>query len=172
MSKADIEAALRRTLGIKEFIWFKGIEGKDIVDGHTNGLARSVAPGVVLLSRPAAGTPEEWLETYNNAERVLQTSTNAQGRHFEIHEIGEAAEMDFAEQDNDDEDAPARNYVNYLVVNGDVIIPRFEDKRTDDAAKATIKGLFPDQVVVQADLRWIAAGDGGIHCATQQVPLI
>jgi agmatine deiminase len=172
MSKADIEAELTRTLGIKKFIWFKGVKGKDITDDHVDGLARFVEPGVVLLSRPAAGTTEEWMATYNDAKKVLQTSTDAQGRHFEIHEIEEAAEMDFPEQDGDDEDPPALNYVNYLVVNGGVIIPRFGDKRTDDEAKATIAGFFPDREVVQVDLRWIAATGGGIHCATQQVPLI
>lgn len=172
MSKADIEAELTRTLGIKKFIWFKGVKGKDITDDHVDGLARFVEPGVVLLSRPAAGTTEEWMETYNDAKKVLQTSTDAQGRHFVIHEIEEAAEMDFPEQDSDDEDPPALNYVNYLVVNGGVIIPRFGDKRTDDAAKATIAGFFPDREVVQVDLRWIAATGGGIHCATRQVPLI
>jgi agmatine deiminase len=172
MSKTDIEAELTRTLGIKKFIWFKGVKGKDITDDHVDGLARFVSPGVVLLSRPAAGTPEDWLETYNDAKRVLRTSTDAQGRHFEIHEIEEAAEMDFPEQDSDDEDAPALNYVNYLVVNGSVIIPRFGDKRTDAAARGTIERFFPDREVVQVDLRWIAAGGGGIHCSTQQVPLI
>jgi agmatine deiminase len=172
LSKADIEGELTRTLGIKKFIWFKGVKGKDVTDDHVDGLARFVAPGIVLLSRPAAGTPEEWMETYNDAKRVLQTSADAQGRHFEIHEIEEAAEMDFPEQDGDDEDPPALNYVNYLVVNGGVVIPRFGDKRADAAAKATIEGFFQDREVVQVDIRWIAAGGGGIHCATQQVPLI
>ena len=32
----------------------------------------------------------------------FQTSTDAQGHHFEIHEIEEAAEMDFSEQDSYD----------------------------------------------------------------------
>lgn len=172
MRKEEIEAELTRTLGIEKFIWFKGVKGKDITDDHVDGLARFVSPGVVLLSRPAAGTTEEWMATYNDAKRVLQTSTDAQGRHFEIHEVEEAAEIDFPEQDSDDEDPPALNYVNYLVVNGGVIIPRFGDTRTDDAAKTTIEGFFPDREVVQVDLRWIAATGGGIHCATQQVPLI
>lgn len=172
MSKAEIEAELARTLDIKKFIWSKGVKGKDITDDHVDGLARFVAPGVVLLSRPAAGTTEEWMETYNDAKRVLQTSTDAQGRHFEIHEIEEAAGIDFPEKGGDDEDPPALNYVNYLVVNGGVIIPRFGDRKTDAAVKATIEGFFPDREVVQVDLRWIAATGGGIHYATQQVPLI
>lgn len=172
MSKEDIESTLVETLGIKKFIWFKGVKGKDITDDHIDGLARFVAPGVVLLSRPAVGTTGIWLDTYNEAKRVLQSSTDAHGRHFVIHEIEEAAGLDFPEQDSDDEDPPALNYVNYLVVNGGVIIPRFGDKRTDEDAKSIIGGLFPSREIVQVDLRWIAVTGGGIHCSTQQVPLV
>lgn len=170
MSKEDIEKILAETLGIEKFIWFKGVKGKDITDDHIDGLARFVAPGVVLLSRPAAGTPEIWTDTYEEARRVLESSTDARGRPFEIREIQEAADVDFPDQDG--EDPPALNYVNYLVVNGGVIIPRFGDLKADREAKEVIQELFPDRRVVQVDLYWIALTGGGIHCATQQVPLI
>lgn len=170
LCKEDIEKTLAETLGIQKFIWFNGVKGQDITDDHIDGLARFVAPGVVLLSRPAAGTSGIWLDAYEEAKRVLQSSRDARGRDFDIHEIQEAADVDFPEQDG--EDPPALNYVNYLVVNGGVIIPKFGDQKADHDAKTIIEELFPDRRVVQVDLHWIALTGGGIHCSTQQVPLI
>lgn len=169
-SKEDIEEILAETLGIEKFIWLKGVKGEDITDDHIDGLARFVTPGTVLLSRPAAGTPDIWLETYEEAKKVLQNSTDARGRRFQIHEIQEAAHAGFPHRQSGD--PPALNYVNFLVVNGGVIIPRFGDQSADVAAETIIRGLFPERRVVQVDLYWIALGGGGIHCATQQVPLV
>jgi agmatine deiminase len=44
------------------------------------------------------------------------------------------------------------------------------DPRTDRAAAAVLKRLFPERKVVGVPAREILLGGGNIHCITQQVP--
>ncbi len=62
--------------------------------------------------------------------------------------------------------------MNYYVCNGAVIAPEFGDADADAAAKAVLAELFPEREVVQVDIDALAAGGGGIHCATQQQPVV
>lgn len=51
-----------------------------------------------------------------------------------------------------------------------VIAPQFGDKRTDRNTHAILQELFADREIIQLNIDGIAAGGGGIHCATQQQP--
>jgi len=42
---------------------------------------------------------------------------------------------------------------------------------TDGASHEALSRLFPGREVVQVDIDGIAAGGGGIHCATRQQPV-
>ena len=61
-------------------------------------------------------------------------------------------------------------YVNWYVCNGAVLIPAFDDRGADAAAKTLARELYPDRDVVQLRIDTLAAGGGGIHCVTQQQP--
>lgn len=82
----------------------------------------------------------------------------------------EASNVGFLEQDTDG--PPALNYVNFIVVNGGVVMPRFGNDEADAKAKTIIQKLSPERGVVQVQLHWIALTGEGFHCASQQVPLI
>lgn len=60
--------------------------------------------------------------------------------------------------------------MNFYVCNGAVLAPQFGDETADAHARDTLASLFPGREVVQLDIDPIAAGGGGIHCATQQQP--
>ena len=64
----------------------------------------------------------------------------------------------------------AAGYINFYVCNGAVIAPEFGDAKADAAAKTKLQDLFPARAIVQINIDGIAAGGGGIHCATQQEP--
>lgn len=50
--------------------------------------------------------------------------------------------------------------------------PQFGDANADAAARKVLERLFPKHDVVQINIDALAAGGGGIHCATQQQPSI
>ena len=59
---------------------------------------------------------------------------------------------------------------NFYVCNDALIATEFGDPETDGVAKEKLQDCFPKRDVVLLNIDGIAAGGGGIHCATQQEP--
>ncbi|MER7753468.1 agmatine deiminase family protein [Kitasatospora sp. NPDC097643] len=168
-TREQIEAAFKELFGVEKVLWFKGVAGQDITDCHIDALARFADPGTVVLHRPAADTPPDiWTTASDQALQVLRTATDAKGRSLRIVELHEP---DATLIEGHGKDFLA-TYLNYYVVNGGVIVPRFGDQVADDRAAAVLADLHPGRKVTQVSINHIAAGGGGIHCATQQQPAI
>jgi len=139
-----------------------------------------VRPGEVLLA---------WTDDVNDpnyprcqaALAVLEHARDAKGRRLVIHNMpipgplyateDECATVDKAEgsQMRDASVRLAASYVNFLIVNGGIIAPCFDDRK-DGEAKAILQRLFPQREVVMLPGREILLGGGNIHCITQQQP--
>ena len=61
------------------------------------------------------------------------------------------------------------SYMNFLIVNGAVILPQYGDEN-DLLAVRQVQEMFPDREVVGVQTREVAFGGGNIHCITQQQP--
>lgn len=162
----ELEAALRDMLGVAKVIWFPGVRGADITDGHIDGLARFAGPGVVVLTRPGPRAEPAELTQYHQARDILAGSTDAAGHGLEVVDL---TEPDWAEIGSHGDDFLA-SYINYYVVNGAVIAPAFGDRAADQGAADVLRDLYPGREVVQVRIDTLAEGGGGIHCATQQQP--
>jgi len=66
-------------------------------------------------------------------------------------------------------DKTAASYLNFLIVNGGVIMPVFDDPN-DAVALDALQRLFPGRKVVTVPGREIVLGGGNVHCITQQQP--
>jgi len=165
LSKADIEARLAKALGITKFIWLPGVRGIEITDGHIDFYARFVRPGVVVAALDHDPESSDYALTREHL-RLLQSATDAQGRTLEVVTL--AAPRTLRPQYKTDEFCAG--YINFYVCNGAVIAPQFGDRAADADAKQKLERLFPGRTVVMLDIDGIAAGGGGIHCATQQQP--
>jgi agmatine deiminase len=112
---------------------------------------------------------------------VLQRSTDAQGRSFTVHKMPIPGPLFATEEecagvdpvDGSQERNPtvrlAGSYVNFLIVNGGIIAPSFDDP-LDHEAKRILQDLFPQHEVVMVPGRELLLGGGNIHCLTQQQP--
>lgn len=167
LTKADIEAELESMLGVNRFIWVPGVKGYDITDYHIDILARFIEPGVVLLSKPASNAPEFAIKAYEEAYTIISKSTDAQGRPLTVHSCTEPDLSKLGSSDKDNE--VVASYVNYHLVNGAVILPKYGQEKPDSQALKLIKQLFPLREVVQVLINMLPRTGGGIHCATQQV---
>ncbi|MEU6234378.1 agmatine deiminase family protein [Kitasatospora sp. NPDC047058] len=167
VSRDRIEAALKDLFGVRKVIWFAGVAGQDITDCHVDALARFAEPGVVVLHRPGPDTPPDiWSRASDQALDVLRGATDANGRTLRVVDL---TEPDLAGRPDLGKDFLA-TYLNYYVVNGAVIMPRFGDRASDDRAAGVLADLHPGREVVPVGIDAIAAGGGGIHCSTQQQP--
>ena len=61
------------------------------------------------------------------------------------------------------------SYMNFLIVNGGVIVPQYGDEY-DSLALEQIQEMFPDRKVVGVQTTEIIYGGGNIHCVTQHQP--
>lgn len=71
----------------------------------------------------------------------------------------------------------AASYMNFVVANHVCLVPKFFKPGRDEALRAkdetfreTIERLYAPRRVVQIDVDALAAGGGGMHCITQQIP--
>ena len=70
--------------------------------------------------------------------------------------------------DSDGHRLPA-TYANFLVVNGAVLVPVYNDS-ADAEAMRVIGGCFPGRDVVGVDCRPLIEQHGSLHCVTMQIP--
>ena len=71
---------------------------------------------------------------------------------------------------DDGERLPA-THVNFLIINGAVLVPTYNQPEKDKAALDTIQEAFPDREIIGIDSRTIIRQHGSIHCLTMQLPL-
>lgn len=139
----------------------------DITDGHTDFYARFVKPGVIVVAIENDEKQFDYEVTRKNVE-ILKNATDAQNRKLSVHILPSPKKLRSTYLTKDF----AAGYINFYVINGAVLLPEFGDKTTDSYAKNTLQELFPDRDIIQLNIDPIAAGGGGIHCSTQQIPLV
>jgi agmatine deiminase len=167
--RARVEAELARTIGATHAIWLPRGLTRDYDDFGTNGHVDIVAtipsPGTLLLhSQDNPGHPD--FEVSRELRALLSETTDAAGRPWNI------VDLPAPETLRDHEGFVDWSYVNHLVVNDGVIACGFGEERADAAAREILAAAYPGRRVVTVDSRPIFARGGGIHCITQQQPLL
>lgn len=163
-SRDQIEAELKRALGARKVIWIPGDPEERETDGHVDGIAAFVRPGVVLVEvtdDPAAPHYEIMQENL----KALKAATDAKGRPLELVVIKDAAAAESGSW------RFCRSYVNAYLANGAVVMPCYGID-ADRAAMETFQRVFPERRILPVAIDDIAIGGGGIHCITQQQPCV
>lgn len=162
LTKAEAEHELCHALGAEKVVWVVGDPLDTETDGHVDGLACFIKPGVVLVSHDPDPTTELHKILQENV-RALELATDAHGRKLELVYLEETDQFD------NPGELFCASYINFYIANGAAIIPSYGIPH-DEKARDTIQSCFPDRAVVQVDVNDIAPGGGGIHCITQQQP--
>ncbi|MCW1912264.1 agmatine deiminase family protein [Luteolibacter sp. GHJ8] len=166
LSREEIEQKLRDTLDVRDILWLKqGIEGDD-TDGHIDDLARFIDCGTIVacVEKDSASPNHAVLD--DNLGR-LKSFLGHEGKPFEIVPIHlpEACEVPGWRLPV----LPA-SYVNFLIVNGGVLVPTFRQHKNDDRALGMLRELFGDREVVGIDCLDLVEEGGTLHCISQQQP--
>lgn len=160
----QIEEHLREWLGVRHILWLDdGIEGDD-TDGHIDDLARFVGKSrVVTVVEENPDDPNHAVLQENL--RVLRGLTDEDGVPLEILTLP----MPAIRREWEGHRLPC-SYANYLVLNGGVLAPVFDDPRDADAL-AVLASLFPGRQIVPVDSLDLIIGLGSVHCLSQQQPV-
>ena len=180
LNREQIEQILADHLAVDTIIWLPDGLFNDETDGHVDNFCCYVRPGEVLLA---------WTDDVNDpnyprcqaALHVLQNTVDAKGRSLVVHKMPIPGPLYATEQECEGVDLVAGSqerhpsvrlagsYVNFLIVNGGIIAPSFDDP-LDSEAEALLQRLFPEHEVVMVPGRELLLGGGNIHCLTQQQP--
>lgn len=183
LSKAQAEQVFHDYLGITKTIWLPQGYFMDETGGDIDNLLNVVAPGEIVLT---------WTDDVNDPQHaiseeayaLLQRATDARGRHLKIHKLPmprvlrlSQAEADQVDRINGDQPRYAgqrltASYVNYLTVNGAILVPEFGDAN-DRPAQDLLAQLYPDFQIVgvpSAAVHEVLTGGGNIHTIMDGVP--
>lgn len=166
LSREEIEQKLRQGLGVSDILWLeKGIEGDD-TDGHIDDLARFTGESTILACVENDPTSPNRSVLANNLAR-LRSFHGSNRRPFEVVEIPlpEACEVPGWRLP-----VLPTSYVNFLIVNGGVLVPTFRQHRNDDRALGMIRELFPGREITGIDCLDLVEEGGTLHCISQQQP--
>jgi agmatine deiminase len=169
-SRHDVEQELRMMLGVTKVIWLTQGLTLDMdptafgTNGHVDIVAFFVSPGTVAVhaqgdrDHPDAMVMAEQLE-------ILRMATDARGRRFNIIEIPAPTHGWHSDGSLSDE-----SYINFVMVNGGLVLCSFDDPIADERAHAMFARLYPQRVITSVPASPVFARGGGLHCITQQQP--
>jgi agmatine deiminase len=156
LGKSEIEARLRRDLGINNLLWLGDGLANDHTDGHIDNLARFVGPRhLVIPHADDANDP--------NAATYVDARNRAEAAGFQVTLLPSVGRFE-----QGGEAVPA-SYMNFYIGNSVVVVPIY-GSQYDDAALATIAPLFPTRRIIGLPADAVLTGGGSFHCSSQQVP--
>ena len=158
-----VELELLETLGADKVIWLPGNPDETETNGHVDGMAQYIRPGVVLMEN-SFDRQHPWYDIFQHNIDTLRGETDARGRPLQIAYIEDAVEAADGERF-------CTSYINSYLANGAVIMPCY-GVAADARARAVYQKLYPEREVCQLEIEALAVGGGGIHCITQQQPRV
>ena len=158
LTKAEIEERLKEWLGAERIVWLQhGSLLGDDTDGHIDTLVR-ICPDDTLLY---TGGDEDHPDLIK-MERELQELRTLDGKPYRL------LKLPLPRPIYDDGDRLPATYANYLVINGAVLVPTYNQPDLDAEALRIIREAFPDREIVGIDCRAVIKQHGSLHCCTMQ----
>lgn len=158
LTQQEIEQQLKEWLGAERIVWinYGSLIGDD-TDGHIDTLVR-IAPNDTLLYIGADDEHPDLLLM----EQELQQLRTIDGHPYRLLRLPMPRPIY-----DDGERLPA-TYANYLVINGAVLVPTYNQPDLDQEAISTIGKAFPDREIIGIDCRAVIRQHGSLHCCTMQ----
>lgn len=161
-SRQDYESVFREYLGVHNVIWLgRGIEGDD-THGHVDDICRFVNRTTVVACVEPNPKDANHRPLRENLER-LESSLLEDGSRLDVVPLPMPGRIDFEELR-----LPA-SYVNFLVTNGCVLVPTFNDPN-DRKALGILSELFTGRTVIGIHAVELVWGLGTLHCLSHEIP--
>lgn len=158
LTQQQIEERLKLYLGAERIVWLNhGSLLGDDTDGHIDTLVR-ICPDDTLLY---IGGDDEHPDLYE-MEKELQTLRTLDGSPYRL------LRLPLPRPIYDEGERLPATYANYLVINGAVLVPTYNQPDLDAEAMRIIGQAFPDREMVGIDCRAVIRQHGSLHCCTMQ----
>jgi len=166
MTQAEIEERLKHELHAERIVWINhGSLVGDDTDGHIDTLVR-ICPDDTLLYMGCDDPADEQYEELRLMKEELRSLRTLEGKSYRLIKLPMPRPVIF-----EGERLPA-TYANFLVINGAVLVPTYDQPDLDAEALRLVGEAFPSCEIVPIDCRSIIKQHGSLHCCTMQIPRI
>ena len=164
LTREQIEEELKKRLHAERIMWidYGHLTGDD-TDGHIDTLVR-IAPNDTLIYIGCDDEGDEQYDDLKAMEDQLATFRTRQGKPYRL------LRLPLPDPIFDDGERLPATYANYLIINGAVLVPTYDQPDKDTEAIRVIQQAFPDRKMIPIDSRTIIRQHGSIHCCTMQFP--
>ncbi|MGB5868159.1 MAG: agmatine deiminase family protein [Arcobacteraceae bacterium] len=165
LSQKAIEKRLLEYFGASKVLWLNNgyLEGDD-TDSHIDTLAR-FATADTIVYQSCDDQNDVHFEALQNMEKELFGFRQLDGKPFNL------VALPWIEAKYDEDERLPATYANFLIINGAVLVPTYDDKN-DQKALDIFKALFPNRDVIGIDCQTLIRQHGSLHCVTMQYPKI
>jgi agmatine/peptidylarginine deiminase len=163
LERPDITRRLQQWLRQDRTLWLDHgyLEGDD-TDAHIDTLARFAAVDAIVYQGCDDPADPHYAELRAMAAE-LAAFTQANGRPYRLFELPWPAPI------MDSGRRLAASYANFLIVNGAVLAPTYDDP-ADARALSVLGEAFPGREIVGVPCRPLIWQNGSLHCLTMQLP--
>ena len=164
LTKKEIEEYLKKTLCAEQIVWldYGNLIGDD-TDGHIDTIVR-IAPNDTILYVKCEDKNDEQFDDFNALENQLQSLRTKEGKPYRLLPLPMPKAM------YDDGDRLPATYANFLIINGAVLVPTYNQPDLDKKAMDIILTAFPDREIIGIDAQVAVRQHGSLHCLTMQFP--
>ena len=158
LTQSEIEARLKEYLGAERIVWLNhGSLIGDDTDGHIDTLVRICPDDTIVYTGGDADHPDLAL-----MEEELKEIRTLDGKPYRL------LKLPLPHPIYDDGDRLPATYANYLVINGAVLVPTYNQPDLDAEAMRVIGEAYPDREIVGIDCQAVIKQHGSLHCCTMQ----
>ena len=164
LTKKGIEEYLKKTLCAEQIVWldYGNLIGDD-TDGHIDTIVR-IAPNDTILYVKCEDKNDEQFEDFNALEKQLKSLRTKEDKPYRL------LPLPMPKAIYDDGDRLPATYANFLIINGAVLFPTYNQPDLDKKAMDIIQTAFPDREIIGIDAQVAVRQHGSLHCLTMQFP--
>lgn len=161
----EIEQQLKLYFQAERVLWIhhSWLAGDD-TDGHIDTVARFCSPTSISYVKCDDVTDEHYEELQAMEQELLALRTS-DGLPYTLYPLP----LPDPCYDEDGNRLPA-TYVNFLIINGAVLMPTYHQAEKDKEALSQLRKAFPGRMVIGIDCRVLILQHGSLHCSTMQYP--
>ncbi|MDR2871474.1 MAG: agmatine deiminase family protein [Xanthomonadaceae bacterium] len=163
LSQQELTTRLCDYLAQNRVLWLEHgyLEGDD-TDAHIDTLARFAATDAIVFQACDDPNDIHYSELTAMAAELAAFRTD-DGKVYRLFPLPWAAPI------TDQGRRLAASYANFLIVNGAILMPAYDDP-ADAAAAKTLAAAFPTHEIVPVPCRPLIWQNGSLHCITMQLP--
>lgn len=165
VNKQEIEILLNQHLHTHRILWLKHgqLEGDD-TDSHIDNLARFVARDAIAYL--SCDNPSD--VHFSGLQKMQRELRDFRQPDSEPYRLIPLPLPEPCVSRLDGRRLPA-SYLNFLIINNAVLVPKF-DCEADDIAQQALRQCFPGRKIIAINSQGFIEQNGGIHCLTMQLP--